>query len=84
MKKKLITKKAFKEMEKYHNQMGGYDFENAIGDYCLKIECHHRYGNLITLHDEERDLKEKISFSFNNLTYEKLEEYIENLKQKIS
>lgn len=82
-KEMIINKQNFDDMVKYHNQMGGYTFENTIGDINLTIECHHRDGNKIEVYNYKKDLWENYSFNFNNLIFEKFEGYILELIEKV-
>lgn len=76
----LIVEKNFNEMVKYHNQVGGYLFGNIVGDFAINVECC-KGENFLRVWDDVNDNYGICTFSFDELTFEKLKKLIEMLKK---
>lgn len=81
--KKLITKKEYNEMVKYHSQIGGYAFSKTIDNISIDIECHHKHGNELRISNDDNGNFENCKFRFGDLTFEKFTEYVSELKAKV-
>jgi hypothetical protein len=84
MARKLMPKKYFDNMVKAHNQMGSYAFSNSVKNIDIDIECDYKDGNEIKISNVANDKCESCKFGFEDLTYEKFEGYILELKKEVT